>query len=279
MRATRAKLLVLLSIAFASFALPALADNASYDPLGDIITLAVAAPVAASVDDTIAPAQTISSVGDSDVNTSKHCLGTAEATVSNNYVYGQTRELDSKTVTGQAEVYVACGNWTPDVLGITSQDFHELELNLYYDNSAKLPVVGEIKFEAMSGFWLEDDGNIVPLYGEVSKDFIVDKGRFTITPFAGYGQWFGFGKESDRGYAQWGVRTSTQVTSKISFAGDVAYSLCVRENRLPSKECHDAPYANVEGGYDLGHHVAILARMRFTEGEPNMYALVLQYKF
>jgi hypothetical protein len=254
---TKATLLALFTTAALCAALPAFADqvpmNANYVP---------PSPLEAQAD------------------TTKQCSGIAEATVSNNYVYQQTAELDSRVVTGQAEVYVTCDKWTPDVLGIYSGDFREAELNLYYDDSIKLPAVGELKYEAMSGYWFETDGSIIPLYGEISKDFTAGKGKVSITPFVGYGQWFGFDKEPDRGYVQAGVRLLTHVTSKVSLALEGAFAHCVKEDaEMTSNECRDAPYVNTEVGYDLGHEISAFVRARFTEGEPAYVGFTIRKSF
>jgi hypothetical protein len=202
--------------------------------------------------------------------------GLVQVTETTSFSYQPTLEQDTRAATLQIDVYKAYGDWTPDFYTIPR--IGEVEANLYYDHSYKSPF-GDLKVEAMSGFWRESDGYIIPVYGEVARDFALGK-KVTLTPFVGYGNWIGLGRELNRGYLQSGLRVNVQATEKLSLAFESAFSHCVKESaQMTTEECHDGPYANLEIAYDVGHQITLVGQIKATYRNDTSFGVVVRKAF
>jgi hypothetical protein len=202
--------------------------------------------------------------------------GLVQLTETTSFAYQPTNEQDSTAATLQVDVYKAYGDWTSDFYMIPR--IGDVELNLYYDHTYKSPF-GGLKVEAMAGLWRESDGYIIPVYGEVARDFTLGK-KVTLTPFVGYGNWIGLGRELNRGYLQSGLRAKMQATEKLSVAFEGAYTHCVRESsQMTAEECRNGSYANLEVAYDVGHEITVAAQFKATYRLDPSFGVVVRKAF
>ncbi len=210
------------------------------------------------------------------------------------YVYQPTGTVVSRSATSELNASVTVGKVSSELYLIDTKGYNEQEVNFYYADSFKKTPFGKVDFSLMTGAWREPDGWIVPVTGEVSHDIVLHKSTttngITLTPFTGFSQWFGFGKEMNLAYVQSGLRSLLQLTPRISFSTEAAYSQCVHEagtvslrastQALPSfSECHSVPYGNLSLICDIGNRFKLILGGQFTKDAPATAGLALVKRF